>query len=133
MKILCKIRAFSKGRIIKPGTILDMDECPSWGKVIDNGDKCETVVEQKETTIVADDSTAENNKLVPDADNATDVNENQDEDVEKTPEELEQKLDELLTKGLDLGIMIDGLEKLTIKEQIEKLETEINKKSEGAQ
>ena len=133
MKILCKIRAFSKERIIKPGTILEMDECPSWGKVIDDGDKCETVVEQKETTIVADDSTAENNELVPDADNATDVNENQDEDVEKTPEELEQKLDELLTKGLDLGIMIDGLEKLTIKEQIEKLETEINKKSEGAQ
>lgn len=128
MKILCKIRAFSKGRIIKPGTILDMDECPSWGKVIDDGDKCETVVEQKETTIVADDKAQ-----VSDADNANDVIENKDEDVEKTPEELEQKLDELLTKGLDLGIMIDGLEKLTIKEQIEKLETEINKKSEGAQ
>lgn len=130
MKILCKIRAFSKGRIIKSGTILEMDECPSWGKVIDDGDKCETVVEQKETTIVADDSTATINELVPDADNATDVNVKRDEDVEKTPEELEQKLDALLTKGLDLGIMIDGLEKLTINEQIEKLETEINKKSE---
>ena len=43
--------------------------------------------------------------------------------IEENPmisqEELAQKLDVLLTKGLDLGIMIDGLEKLTIKEQIE--------------
>lgn len=131
MKILCKIRAFSNGRIIKPGTILDLDKCPSWGKVIAEENNCETVVEQKETTIVADNSTAENTEQVPVTDNANDVIENQDEEVEESQEELAQKLDVLLTKGLDLGIMIDGLEKLTIKEQIEKLETEINKKSEG--
>lgn len=122
MKVLCKIRAFSNGRIIKPGEILNMDKCPTWGKVIDDKD---TVVKIEETSVV--DVENDDTEQVPDTDN---VIENQDEDVEKTPEELEQKLDELLTKGLDLGIMIDGLEKLTIKEQIEKLEAEIKKKSE---
>lgn len=120
MKVLCKIRAFSKGRIIKPGEILNMDECPSWGKVID----------EKEQTVqpVLDNPT-------PNLENAKQHVEKVNPDdktavIEETPEELEQKLDALLTKGLDLGIMIDGLEKLSIKEQIEKLETEINKKSE---
>lgn len=132
MKVLCKIRAFSKGRIIKPGTILDMDECPSWGKAIDGEDKCETVVEQENTAVVTADLTVGDTVQVSDVNDASDVIKNQDEDAGKTPEELEQKLDALLTKGLDLGIMIDGLEKLTIKEQIEKLETEIKKKAEGA-
>ena len=124
MKILCKIRAFSNGRIIKPGEILNMDKCPTWGKVIDDKD---TVIKPDETSVV--DVEKEDTKKVPN-DNTNDVIENQKEDANTTPEELEQKLDALLTKGLDLGIMIDGLEKLTIKEQIEKLEAEIKKKSE---
>lgn len=122
MKVLCKIRAFSNGRIIKPGEILNMDKCPTWGKVIDDKD---TVAKIEETSVV--DVEKEDTEQVPDNDN---VIENQEEDANTTPEELEQKLDELLTKGLDLGIMIDGLEKLTINEQIEKLEAEIKKKSE---
>lgn len=123
MKILCKIRAFSNGRIIKPGEILNMDKCPTWGKVIDDKD---TVIKPDETSVV--DVEKEDTKKVPN-DNTNDVIENQKEDANTTPEELAQKLDLLLTKGLDLGIMIDGLEKLSIKEQIEKLETEINKTS----
>lgn len=124
MKVLCKIRAFSKGRIIKPGEILNMDKCPSWGKVID----------EKEQTVqpVLDNPTpnSENAKQHVEQ-NKEKVNpEDKTAVIEEAPEELEQKLDALLTKGLDLGIMIDGLEKLSIKEQIEKLETEINKKSE---
>ncbi len=124
MKVLCKIRAFSKGRIIKPGEILNMDKCPSWGKVI----------EEKEQTVqpVLDNPTpnSENAKQHVEQ-NKEKVNpEDKTAVIEETQEELEQKLDALLTKGLDLGIMIDGLEKLSIKEQIEKLETEINKKSE---
>lgn len=133
MKVLCKIRAFSNGRIIKPGTILEMDKCPTWGKVIDDGGNCDSVIEPKESTIVAVVPTAGSIEQVAGTGKANDVIENQDEDTDETPEELEQKLDALLTKGLDLGIMIDGLEKLTIKEQIEKLETEIKKKAEGAQ
>lgn len=124
MKILCKIRAFSNGRIIKPGEILNMDKCPTWGKVIDDKD---TVIKPDETSVV--DVEKEDTKKVPN-DNTNDVIENQKEDANTTPEELAQNLDLLLTKGLDLGIMIDGLEKLSIKEQIEKLEAEIKKKSE---
>ena len=116
MKVLCKIRAFSKGRIIKLGEILNMDKCPSWGKVID----------EKEQTVQP-----VLNNPTPNSENTKQhVEQNKEKVNEESPEELEQKLDALLTKGLDLGIMIDGLEKLSIKEQIEKLETEIKKKSE---
>lgn len=125
MKILCKIRAFSNGRIIKPGEILNMDKCPTWGKVIEDKD---TVVKIEETSVV--DVEKEDTEQVQDNNSANETIENQEGDANTTPEELEQKLDELLTKGLDLGIMIDGLEKLTINEQIEKLEAEIKKKSE---
>lgn len=128
MKVLCKIRAFFNGRIIKPGEILDLDKCPSWAKVIDDKDNVytsdKTPVENVDLGTKKDSGQVQDNNL------ANEIIEKPDEFTDKSPEELEQKLDELLTKGLDLGIMIDGLEKLTIKEQIEKLETEINKKSE---
>jgi hypothetical protein len=126
MKVLCKRKAFSGGRIINPGEIIpNVTECPSWGKKVDDNG---TVIKSDETSV--DKVRTEDTEQVPDTDNTNDVIENQKEDANTTPEELEQKLDELLTKGLDLGIMIDGLEKLTINEQIEKLETEIKKKSE---
>ena len=128
MKVLCKIRAFFNGKIIKPGEILDMDKCPSWAKCIDDKDTVDasdkTPVENVNLGTKKDSEQVQDNNL------ANEIIENPDKFADKTPEELEQKLDTLLTKGLDLGIMIDGLEKLTIKEQIEKLETEINKKSE---
>lgn len=123
MKILCKRKAFSGGRIINPGEIIpNVTECPSWGKKVDDNG---TVIKSDETSV--DEVRTKDTEQIPDTGN---VIENQDEAASETPEELEQKLDALLTKGLDLGIMIDGLEKLSIKEQIEKLETEINKKSE---
>lgn len=123
MKILCKRKAFSGGRIINPGEIIpNVTECPSWGKKVDDNG---TVIKSDETSV--DEVRTEDTEQIPDTDN---VIENQDEAASETPEELVQKLDALLTKGLDLGIMIDGLEKLTINEQIEKLETEIKKKSE---
>ena len=123
MKILCKRKAFSGGRIINPGEIIpNVTECPSWGKKVDDNG---TVIKSDETPV--DEVRTEDREEISDTDN---VIENQDEAASETPEELVQKLDALLTKGLDLGIMIDGLEKLTINEQIEKLETEIKKKSE---
>lgn len=124
MKVLCKIRAFSKGRIIKPGEILNMDKCPSWGKIIDKKEQTvQPVLDNPTPNSENAKQHVEQNKEKVNPEDKTAV-------IEETPEELEQKLDALLTKGLDLGIMIDGLEKLSIKEQIEKLETEINKKSE---
>lgn len=123
MKILCKRKAFSGGRIINPGEIIpNVTECPSWGKKVDDNG---TVIKSDETSV--DEVRTKDTEQIPDTGN---VIENQDEAASETPEELVQKLDALLTKGLDLGIMIDGLEKLTINEQIEKLETEIKKKSE---
>lgn len=129
MKVLCKIRAFFNGRIIKPGEFLNMDKCPTWGRVIDDKD---TVYTSDKIPVENVDllGTKKDSGQVQDNNLANEIIENPDKFADKTPEELEQKLDALLTKGLDLGIMIDGLEKLTIKEQIEKLETEINKKSE---
>lgn len=126
MKILCKMRAFSRGRIVKPGELLEMDKCPSWGKVIETVDTQNvenTSVKPAQVGGVFTEVPAENS--VQEANNSDQNNGDTD-----NQEELEKKLDMLLTKGLDLGIMIDGLEKLSIKEQIEKLETEINKKSE---
>lgn len=126
MKILCKMRAFSRGRIVKPGELLEMDKCPSWGKVIETVDTQNvenTSVKPAQVGGVFTEVPAENS--VQEANNSDKNNGDTD-----NQEELEKKLDMLLTKGLDLGIMIDGLEKLSIKEQIEKLETEINKKSE---
>lgn len=124
MKILCKMRAFSRGRIVKPGELLEMDKCPSWGKVIETVDTQNvenTSVKPAQVGGVFTEVPAENS--VQEANNSDQNNGDTD-----NQEELEKKLDMLLTKGLDLGIMIDGLEKLSIKEQIEKLETEINKK-----
>lgn len=126
MKILCKMRAFSRGRIVKPGELLEMDKCPSWGKIIETVDTQNvenTSVKPAQVGGVFTEVPAENS--VQEANNSDQNNGDTD-----NQEELEKKLDMLLTKGLDLGIMIDGLEKLSIKEQIEKLETEINKKSE---
>lgn len=127
MKVLCKRKAFSGGRIINPGEIIpNVTECPSWGKKVDDNG---TVIKSDETSV--DKVRTEDTEQIPNTDNnANDVIKNPDEAASETPEELVQKLDALLTKGLDLGIMIDGLEKLTINEQIEKLETEIKKKSE---
>lgn len=127
MKVLCKIKAFFNGRIINPGEILDLDKCPSWAKVIDDKDNVytsdKTPVENVDLGTKKDSGQVQDNNL------ANEIIEKPDEFTDKSPEELEQKLDALLTKGLDFGIMIDGLEKLTIKEQIEKLEAEIKKKS----
>lgn len=126
MKILCKMRAFSRGRIVKPGELLEMAECPSWGKVIEPVDtqNVENTSVKPAQTKVFTEIPAENS--VQEANNSDQNNGDTD-----NQEELEKKLDMLLTKGLDLNIMIDGLEELTIKEQIEKLEAEISKKAEA--
>lgn len=127
MKILCKMRAFSRGRIVKPGELLEMAECPSWGKVIEPVD-----TQNVENTSVKPAQVGGVFTEVP-AENSVQETNNSDQNNGDTDnqEELEKKLDMLLTKGLDLNIMIDGLEELTIKEQIEKLEAEISKKAEA--
>lgn len=137
MKVVCKIRAFSQNRIIVPGEILELqtDKCPSWAKEIVEAPENKA----EDTVIVAGDGGVH---VIPQDENKTQEGtvppkeavqqELQitvtNELAQKSEEELAEMLDDLITRACEKEVIVDGLEKLSVIEQIQTLELELMKK-----
>ena len=143
MRIMAKIKAFYNGEIIKPGTILEFkgEKLPLWAKEVRTSKK-EQSTQNNEQNNKPGEQTGKNDEQKPSTDeqNGTNgeqnaqVGEQQNETAKenkidpqfaqelagKSETELNAILDELLTKALDKGILIDA-ENKTIIEQINEL------------
>lgn len=128
-KIIAKAKAYYGGNIVKPGSIITIqdDVIPSWGKEI-NSKKANC--EQK-----TNGESGENKQQSPfstflqqfiKSDNETGV-ETDAELSKKSEEELQQILDTLITKGLELGVYLQNTEGKSVVEQIQELTTGIKK------
>lgn len=114
MKVMCKIKAFYKGSIVKVGQILEISDkkCPSWAKPIN--------------------ATAELEKSGENNNPNNTAKENTENDITKKSEaELTKMLDDLITKCCEKNLAPEGLEKLTVVEQIKKLQAELEKSGEN--
>lgn len=153
MKVMCKIKAFYNGEIIKPGAIIEFkgNKLPSWAKEVKPSKKEQTTPNTKsEQPKQPDEQTGANGEQNPSTDeqngqdgeqniadgeqNTPDNEQTGDETAKeikidpqfaqelagKTETELNAILDDLITKGLDKGILIDT-ENKTIIEQIYEL------------
>lgn len=133
IKIVAKQRAYFNGEIIKPGQIITFkgDNIPSWAKKVGSGKteegktppapSAENASEQQtllqpETTIQTDNTAIEQTAGKLDLSG-------------KTEDELNEILDDLITKGLDVGVYLENTENKTVIEQIQELNTEINRKT----
>lgn len=160
IKIQAQRRAFYNGEIIRAGQILDItsNKVPSWakriGKETPNEDgKAQNKEEQKSQTgeqqqldINSDANNAapeedkkEEETETPDEDAAGDESTDEtEEDVEVIPEDLVGKtdkevlaiLDGLITKGIEIGVMIEDADKKTPIEQIIELRKLIEEKKQ---
>ena len=134
IKIMAKQRAFFNGEIIKPGTILtiESDKVPSWAKKINSG-------KTEETQIPPVENETGQQTLIPPEQTTQPVEEEKDDEnipaeidlSGKTEEELNEILDELITKGLEVNVYLENTEGKGIIEQIQELSAEIKKKSEN--
>lgn len=135
IKIIAKQRAFFNGEIIKPGTILSIkgDKIPSWAKRVNQGNQGGNETKTSQKTAVKDN--AGQQMLIPQKENEAAASDKQalsTVDLSgKTDEELNVILDELITKGLDVGVYLENTENKTVIKQIQELNTEIEKKIES--
>lgn len=135
MKILCKIRAYYNGEIIKPGQIVDIsgDTVPCWGKPVNNR---KPVEQKKQTPEVTGNETTDENETEnnPPVDNA-----NGEQTPEVTPQEVQELankpeselvaiLEELRTQALEKNIIVDA-ENKSIIEQINELKIKLNEEN----
>ena len=160
IKIQAQRRAFYNGEIIRAGQILDIasNKVPSWakriGKETPNEDgKTQNKEEQKPQTgeqqqldinSDANNATPEEDKKeeeteTPNEDAAEEESANKTEEVaEVIPEDLVGKsdkevlavLDDLITKGIEIGVMIEDADKKTPIKQITELRKLIEEKKQ---
>ncbi len=119
MKVMCKIKAFYKGSIVKVGQIIEITDkkCPPWAKQISGS------VSSEKSEL---DKSGESNNP-----NHTE-NESTDNELEKKSDaELAKILDDLITKCCEKNLAPEGLEKLTVIEQIKTLQSELDKSGES--
>lgn len=147
IKIVAKQRAYFNGEIIKPGQIIKNfkgDTIPSWAKKIgsekneepsnpkppiaENENGQQTLIPPGQNEIPEN---PDKNKNGNDGDYIPADSENEIDLSGKTDDELNALLDELITKGLDAGVYLENTENKTVIEQIQELNTEINKKIEN--
>ena len=122
MKVICKIRAFWDGEIIKPGQIVEIKgkDVPCWAKPLndkapepkenENG----KAPEQNENNAPEDNKKDEVNPLIA------------QELAGKNESELNAILEELRTEALDKNITVDA-ENKTVIEQINELKIKLGK------
>lgn len=160
IKIQAQRRAFYNGEIIRAGQILDItsNKVPSWAKRIDketpNEDgKAQNKEEQKSQTGEQQqlDINSDANNAAPEEDKKEEETETPNEDAagdestdkteevaEVIPEDLVGKsdkevlaiLDNLITKGIENGVMIEDADKKTPIEQIIELRKLIEEKKQ---
>lgn len=122
MKVICKIRAFWDGEIIKPGQIVEIKgkDVPCWAKPL-NGkapepkeDENGKTPEPNENNVPEDNKKDEVNPLIA------------QELAGKNESELNAILEELRTEALDKNITVDA-ENKTVIEQINELKIKLGK------
>jgi len=133
MKVICKIRAFWDGEIIKPGQIVEIKgkDVPCWAKPL-NGkapepkeDENGKAPEQKEDENGKAPEQNENN--VPEDNKKDEVNPLIAQELAgKNESELNAILEELRTEALDKNITVDA-ENKTVIEQINELKIKLGK------
>lgn len=112
MKVTANIKVFYKGTIYKPGDKVDIkgNIAPSWAK------EYKPVKEEKQVKAV------ETNKT-PEESNSDETS--TDKYANKTPEELENILDDLINKSIEKDITIEDADKKSVIEQIMELEKKL--------
>ncbi len=121
MKVICKIRAFWDGEIIRPGQIVEIKgkDVPCWAKPL-NG----KAPEPKEDENTKGEPEQKENK-VPEDGKKEDVNPLVAQELAgKNESELNAILDELRTEALDKNITVDA-ENKTVIEQINELKIKL--------
>lgn len=122
MKVICKIRAFWDGEIIKPGQIVEINgkDVPCWAKPLNSKapepkeDENGKAPEQNENNVPEDNKKYEVNPLIA------------QELAGKNESELNAILEELRTEALDKNIVVDA-ENKTVIEQINELKIKLGK------
>lgn len=150
IKIQALRRAFYNGEIIRAGQILTIasNKVPAWakriGKETPDEDAAKTqkkdegkapAGEQQQLNINPDEQKVEDETQTPDdAGNENITNpDGQNADVvnefaNMTDKEIAQVLDELITKGIEAGIVLEGVENKTPVEQIQELRKRLEEK-----
>lgn len=129
MKVICKIRAFWDGEIIKPGQIVEVKgkEIPCWAKPLNKKDEDEEKnPDDKQPNNPPADDKGEEKK---DEDKKTSVNVDPmtaQALAGKNESELNAILEELRTEALDKNIVVDA-ENKTVIEQINELKIKLGK------
>ena len=126
IKIMATQRAFFNGEIIKPGQILNIksNTVPSWAKTIET---CKTENKKNQN---ANKQEIQQQLLNQQNENEKNVEKNIPADLDlsnKTQEELNLILDDLTTKAIEKNIFLKDADKKTIIEQIQELNSEIEK------
>ena len=146
MKVICKIRAFWDGEIIKPGQIVEIKgkEIPCWAKPLKKeeekkedksninpepelpgDDKCKECYADNKTPSQEDCDKC--NKNANDKEQVQKVNPMDAQELaSKNESELDMILDELRTEALDKDITVDADDK-TVIEQINELKIKLGK------
>ena len=114
IKIQALRRAFYNGEIIRAGQILTIasNKVPAWAKRIGK----ETPDEDAGKDENPDESETEKENVIP------------EEFADKSEKEILEILDDLITKGIEVGVMIEDAEKKTPVEQIIELRKLIEEK-----
>lgn len=123
MKVICKIRAFWDGEIIKPGQIVEIKgkDVPCWAKPLNKKDDAEDKNPEQDPPV--------NDKEDDKKDNKTSENVNPmaaQELAGKNESELNSILEELRTEALEKNITVDT-ENKTVIEQINELKIQLGK------
>lgn len=129
MKVICKIRAFWDGEIIKPGQIVEIKgkDVPCWAKPLDAKTPEPKEGENNKTPEPKENNTPEDNKKEDDK-KATEEIKPADAQAlaAKNESELNAILEELRTEALDKNITVDA-ENKTVIEQINELKIKLGK------
>ena len=144
MRIMAKIKAFYNGEIIKPGTILEFkgEKLPLWAKEVRTSKKEQSTQNNEQNNKPGEQTGTNDEQNGTNGEQNTQVGEQQNETAKenkidpqfaqelagKSESELSAILDELLTKALDKGILIDT-ENKTIIEQINELTIKLSEEN----
>ena len=111
MKVRILEPAFFNNIYLNKGEIVDLniDECPSWAEVIGEKPKADNLVQKENNDNNNAEGQGKEEKPI--------FNE-----VELADEAKKEKLEELLNKAFDKGILLEGTENKTVDEQIKELE-----------
>ena len=132
MKCIAKMKAFYNGSIVNVGEMFEIDNCPDWAKPATS--------EIAENKLAPDEMPEEINFVNNEENNIPDipvsvksvkVQEMPLDDLdEKTPEELNTILDDLINEGIQANILLDGVENKSQVEQIRELRNLLGYKGE---